>query len=132
MLTTDQKGAIAETAIAHAALKLGIDVYRPVAEGGRYDMIFDVGTQLLRVQCKWARGKATSSSSGATRPGGPVAGLRTAQYTAAEIDAIAAYCPDVDSCFFLVHSRSIGEESVHLRLARSQQPGVESELGGRL
>jgi hypothetical protein len=35
MLTTDQKSAIAETAIAHAATKLGIEVYRSIAEGGR-------------------------------------------------------------------------------------------------
>src|SRR4051794_15299449 len=41
-MTTDQKGAIAELAIQLAATKLGIDVYRPVAEGGRYDMIFDL------------------------------------------------------------------------------------------
>jgi hypothetical protein len=40
MMTTDQKGAIAETAIAHEATKLGIEVYRPIAEGGRFDMIF--------------------------------------------------------------------------------------------
>ena len=40
MLTTDQKGAIAETAIVHEATKLGIEVYRPIAEGGRFDMIF--------------------------------------------------------------------------------------------
>ena len=53
-MTTDQKGAIAEAAIAAAALKLGIDVYRPVAEGGRYDMIFDLEASLLRVQCKWS------------------------------------------------------------------------------
>jgi hypothetical protein len=33
MLTTDQKGAIAETAIAHAATKLGVEVYRPIDEG---------------------------------------------------------------------------------------------------
>ncbi len=45
MLTTDQKGAIAESAIVHAAIKAGIDVYRPVREGGRYDLIFDVGPQ---------------------------------------------------------------------------------------
>jgi hypothetical protein len=29
-MTTDQKGAIAEAAIALAAMKLGIDVYRPL------------------------------------------------------------------------------------------------------
>ena len=37
-LTTDQKGAIAETAIVHEAVKLGIEVYRPVMEGGRFDL----------------------------------------------------------------------------------------------
>jgi hypothetical protein len=39
MLTTDQKGAIAEMAIAWEATKLGIEVYRPLSEGGRFDMI---------------------------------------------------------------------------------------------
>jgi hypothetical protein len=41
LLTTDQKGNIAELAIAFAARKLGIDVDWPLGEGGRYD--FDVG-----------------------------------------------------------------------------------------
>jgi PD-(D/E)XK nuclease superfamily protein len=53
-MTTDQKGAIAEAAIALEALKLGIEVYRPIAEGGRFDMILVVDGRLLRVQCKWA------------------------------------------------------------------------------
>jgi hypothetical protein len=35
VLTTDQKGAIAESAIVHAAIKLGVGVYRPLVEGGR-------------------------------------------------------------------------------------------------
>jgi hypothetical protein len=55
VLTTNQKGAIAETAIAHAAIKLGIEVYRPVAEGGRFDLIFAFpDASPARVQCKWA------------------------------------------------------------------------------
>jgi PD-(D/E)XK endonuclease len=54
VLTTDQKGAIAETATVHAAVKLGIGVYKPISEGGRYDLSFDIGSRLLRVQCKWA------------------------------------------------------------------------------
>jgi hypothetical protein len=52
MLSTDQKGNIAEAAIIVAAVKLGVDVYRPVGEGGRYDMIFEVDDRLFRVQCK--------------------------------------------------------------------------------
>jgi hypothetical protein len=47
-MTTDQKGAIAEMAIALKATLLGVDVFRPVAEGGRYDLIFDLGERLWR------------------------------------------------------------------------------------
>jgi hypothetical protein len=54
VLTTDQKGAVAEIAITLAAIRLGIDVYRPMGEGGRYDMILDLPEGLSRVQCKWA------------------------------------------------------------------------------
>jgi hypothetical protein len=53
MLTTNQKGAVAELAIAHEAAKLGIGVYRGLGDE-RCDLIFDVGSRLLRVQCKWA------------------------------------------------------------------------------
>src|SRR6266545_1254349 len=53
VLTTNQKGAIAETAIALEAIKLGIGVYHSYADE-RYDLIFDVGRELLRIQCKWA------------------------------------------------------------------------------
>jgi hypothetical protein len=53
VLTTNQKGAIAEAAIMLEALRHGIIVLRPVAEGGRYDLVFDVAGKFLRVQCKW-------------------------------------------------------------------------------
>src|SRR3954451_16386843 len=55
MLTPGRKRAIAETTFAAHATRLGFDVYRPVAEGGRYDFVLDVGPRLLRVQCKWGR-----------------------------------------------------------------------------
>src|SRR3954454_19691595 len=51
--TTNDKGPIAETAILAEAVKLGIVVLRPVVEGCRYDLMFDLGPTLLRVQCKW-------------------------------------------------------------------------------
>jgi hypothetical protein len=100
ILTTDQKGAIAETAITLEALKLGVGVSRPLCDE-RYDLIFDVEERLLRVQCKWA-----------CRYGGVVIvrcyscrrtsdGLRRRVYRHDEVDAFAAYCPDVDQCYFL-------------------------------
>ena len=53
MLTTDQKGALAEQAIAFEALAHGAGVSRPLGDE-RYDLIFDLRPELLRVQCKWA------------------------------------------------------------------------------
>ena len=47
-------GAIAETAIAAEATAFGFDVYRPIADGGRCDLILDLGASVLRVQCKTA------------------------------------------------------------------------------
>ena len=101
MLTTDQKGNIAEAAIVAAAIKLGIDVYKPVGEGGRYDMIFELDDCLVRVQCKWAPRQGDvivvrCYSTRRTRDG-----LLRSPYKPGEIGAFAAYCPDVDRCYFL-------------------------------
>jgi hypothetical protein len=54
MHDTNHKGNVAEAAIAAAAIKLGVPVMKPLVEHTRYDLIFEVGKRLLRVQCKWA------------------------------------------------------------------------------
>jgi len=54
-LSPSRKGAIAEQAITLAALTAGLVVYRPVAEGGRCDLVLGLADgRLLRTQCKWA------------------------------------------------------------------------------
>lgn len=53
MLSTDQKGGAAELAIAAAAAKLHVGVYKPLTDGEPYDLIFDLRPRLVRVQCKW-------------------------------------------------------------------------------
>ncbi|MDX6408543.1 MAG: hypothetical protein QOE13_1614 [Gaiellaceae bacterium] len=123
MLTTDQKGAIAELAIITEALKLGIDVYRPCFEGGRYDLIFGIGSRLLRIQCKWAainKNVVTVRCYSSRR--GPKGYINRA-YSSNEIDALAAYCPDLDRCFLVPISRIDGRPTVHLRVvpARNNQ-----------
>jgi hypothetical protein len=67
MLTSDQKGNIAEAAILAAAVKLGIDVYRPFGEGGRYDMIFGSLIDFGVFSASGLRATATSSYCGAIR-----------------------------------------------------------------
>jgi len=120
MLTTDQKGAIAESAIVHAAIKLGIGVYKPLSDGERHDLIFGVGNELLRIQCKWAPLHddvivVRCYSSRRTREG-----LRRKVYTASEVDAIAAYCPDLNRCFMVLAGRFDGHAQLVLRLRPSR------------
>jgi hypothetical protein len=114
--TTDQKGAIAEAAIALAAIKLGIDVYRPVAERGRCDLIFDLCSRLVRVQCKWApfRGDVLSVPFRSCRRGRD--GFVRRVYTCEEIDAVAAYCQALDRCFWLPIERFVGSPEIRLRV----------------
>ena len=53
VLTTDQKGVLAEQAAAFEALRLGLGVFVPLGDE-RYDLVLDLRPKLLRVQCKWA------------------------------------------------------------------------------
>jgi hypothetical protein len=116
MLTTDQKGAIAEIAIAFQVTQLGIEVYRPIAEGGRFDMIFLLGDDLARVQCKWAprQGNAILVRCYSCRRARE--GLRRRLYERHEIDAIAAYCPDNRRCYYLPMDWVGGRRQILLRL----------------
>jgi hypothetical protein len=116
-MTTDQKGAIAELAIQLAATKLGIDVYRPVAEGGRYDMILSLREKLIRVQCKWAtrRGQVLVISCQSSRR--TAEGFSRRRYTAEEIDAIAAYSLELDRCFLIPVQLVEDRPAISLRVA---------------
>jgi hypothetical protein len=117
MLTPSVKGAIAEAAIAAEALKLGVVVLRPLLEGRRYDLMFDVDGLLLRVQCKSAYRKGNviivNMRTSRLTPRGYV----YTTYDASEIDAIAVYCPDLDDCFLLPIREVAGRSATHLRLA---------------
>jgi hypothetical protein len=120
-LSTNQKGAIAETAVAHVAIKLGIDVYRPVAEGGRFDLIFGLGPKLLRIQCKWAvrLGDVVSVRLQTSRRG-RYGKLIQKSYGEDEIDGVAAYCEEIDECYFLPVSLVARRRQIYLRLRPSK------------
>jgi hypothetical protein len=116
-MTTDQKGAIAELAVQLAATRLGIDVYRPVAEGGRYDIIFDLVDRLLRVQCKWATRREEVLVVSCQSARRCADGFIRRPYTTAEVDAIAAYSLELNRCFLIPIERVDGKPSIVLRLS---------------
>ena len=127
MLTTNQKGAVAEAAITKAAVELGVEVYRPAVEGGRYDLVFGVDDQLVRVQCKWASVDGDAlvvrcySSRRARR------GLVRRLYTPGEVDAFAVYSAATGRCYFIPFAVVGASPEIRLRFAptrNNQRKGI--------
>lgn len=97
----NHKGNVAELAIAKEAAELGLSVLMPLTEHECYDLALGVGGQLLRVQCKWARKVEGVVMINLTRSRrGPTGHIRRS-YSADEIDAVGAYCGDLDECFLI-------------------------------
>ena len=125
-MTTDQKGAIAEAYIAAEAIKLGIGVFRPLADE-RYDLIFDLRPGLVRVQCKWVtlrNGVLTVFCVSSRRA---PEGFRCRTYSSDEVDAIAAYCLELDRAFLIPIALVDNRPSIGLRIEPSrnnQQRGI--------
>jgi PD-(D/E)XK nuclease superfamily protein len=115
-LTPTEKGALAETEITAAAVRLGYVVSKPLTEGRRYDLIVDTGPRVLRVQCKWAQllGDVLSIRLCTSRytPSGYV---RT-WYDSTQIDAVVAYSPDLDHCYLIPIQEVTGRSNVYLRI----------------
>lgn len=116
MLTTNQKGVIAETKIAATAVELGVGVWLPLSGHEPYDLIFDVAGRLLRIQCKWAvrRGGIVAVTYRRNRRG--PTGFIQRVYDAGEIDMIAAYCGETNHTYLLPEELSVGRNAIQLRL----------------
>ena len=76
-------------------------VLRPLIEGRRYDLVFDIDHRLYRVQCKWARrqGAVIVVNLESCRHT-PQRYVRTT-YDRTEIDAVAVYCQELKRCYWL-------------------------------
>jgi PD-(D/E)XK endonuclease len=92
VLTTNQKGTLAEAKIAALAIELGLGVSRPL-DDERYDLILDLRPALVRVQCKWAArvGDVVSARLYTTRRGPE--GLRNRRYSVGEFDVFRLVLP---------------------------------------
>ena len=112
--------------VATEATKLGIPVLRPNVDV-RYDIVLDLGSRFLRVQCKWAvlRGDVICVRCYSSRR--TADGLRRLSYSVEEVDALAAYCATIDRCYLIPAARIAERSEFQLRLAPSrnnQRAGV--------
>jgi PD-(D/E)XK endonuclease len=119
VLTTNQRGAIAEAAVIFECAKLGIPVLRPL-DDQRYDLVFDIEGRLIRVQVKYANWDghviyARLYSSRRAR-----AGLLRRCYELGEVDAFALHCPMNERCYWLPADEFEGRTQVLLRLDKTK------------
>ena len=96
-LTSDQKGAVAELAIANEAARCGIGVLRPLTDGHPYDLIFEVAA----VRCRRIAGGGVSRTT----------------YSTDEVDDVAAYCAELDRCFAVPITKFGESGGLYLRLS---------------
>jgi prevent-host-death family protein len=145
--TSNEKGDIAEAAIALAAIQAGCTVARPLTDHPPYDLVVEIPGRLLRVQCKWASlydgviqiriGRCSYS---------PTLGYIRDGYAPDEIDAVGAYCHEL-GCSYLVPVELVGQQRwLSLRVAapkngqrasihyasRYELPGAIAQLGERV
>jgi PD-(D/E)XK endonuclease len=113
-------------AIAHAAVELGVGVSKPFGDE-RYDLIFDFRPDLVRVQCKWAVRHGDVIIVRCYRARRNANGLLRQYYSPDEVDAFAAYCPELRQCYFMPFARIPARGTLQLRLAtprNNQRLGV--------
>jgi PD-(D/E)XK endonuclease len=116
MSESSLKGAIAEAAIAAEAIKLGVVVLRPLMEGRRYDLVFDIDHELYRVQCKWAPRRGAIIDIHLTTCRHTPRGYVYTTYSREEIDAVAVYCQELNKCYWLPIEVVEGKRAMYLRL----------------
>jgi hypothetical protein len=119
VLTTDQKGVIAELAIARQAAELGIGVWGSYTVE-RYDLMFDLRPGLVRVQCKWAGRQGDVLVVRCCSHRRNRDGIMRRTYSRDEIDAFAAYSADLNRCYFLPIDEFEGRRTIALRLNPSR------------
>lgn len=102
MMTSNQKGKLAESKALSRAVELGYVVSIPYIDC-RYDMILDDGKDLIKVQVKYADGKSSCSQ------GSVIVNLtyetrqrrKVYTYSKYEVDALVVYIPSIDQlCWF--------------------------------
>ena len=124
------KRAIAEGAIACAAMRLGVGVFRAVADE-RYDLILDTGRRLLRVQCKTAALKGDVVLIQCYSCRRTAGGLLKRSYTSEEVDVIAAHCDELGRSSSSPSHVSMAAPTSNSVCGPPQQPNPAIQLGRR-
>ena len=95
-----------------------MEVFKPLSEHSRADMIFEIAGSLYRVQCKSARRRGEVVVIPLLTTSCTPSGYLRSRYDVNEIDLIAAYCEELRRSFLLPFEGKIGSQTgIQLRLS---------------
>lgn len=115
-MNSNHKGNAAELAIAAEAARLELEVYYPLTEHGRCDLVLRIAERLYGVQCKWgARVGDKVQVRLSTSRHSPTRGYVVKKYDRSEVDLIAVYCGDLETSYLLPPDLFEGRSNVWLR-----------------
>ncbi len=98
-----------------------------MTEGSRYDLIFETGGTAQARAVQVGEAKRRDDQRQMPNRANTASGYVRSTYSAAEIDAIAAYCLELDECWLIPISHVAGQKVLRLRLApakNNQRSGV--------
>ncbi len=116
-MNTKTVGNISEAMVLAALVRTGKDVLIPWGDNLRYDMAYDDGGQLIRVQCKTARGLNNGSVSFAASSSYSHRGGKKKDYRG-QIEFFGVYCP-LTQQVYLVPVDDVGVSNAILRIEPS-------------
>lgn len=118
---SNHKGNAAELAIAAEAAKLGLEVYYPLTEHGRCDLILGIAGMPHRVQCKWgARVGERIQVRLSTSHHSPTRGYVIRTYDRSEIDLVAVHCAELQTNYLLPPELFEDRSNVCLRTGQAK------------
>jgi hypothetical protein len=111
------RGTISEMAIALEAVQLGVEVFKPLSEHSRCDLIFGLGDRLYRVQCKSACLNGEVLQINLVSSWHTPRGYVRNKYSPGEVDLVAAHCHELNRNYVIPFDRvEEGKSGIHLRL----------------
>ena len=121
MENPNHKGNAAELAIAAEAAKLGLEVYYPLTEHGRCDLVLGISGVLYRVQCKWGAqvGDKIQVRLSTSRHS-PTRGYVVKTYARSEIDLVAVHCGETQTSYLLPPELFEDRSAIWLRTGQTK------------
>lgn len=115
-MNTKIKGDITEAMVTARALQAGYTVLKPVGDKDRYDLVFHIENQFLRVQCKTGRITNDCVKFKVCSVGYKA---KKESYHG-QIDLFAVYCQELDKVYLVpIQDCGITEKSLRLKPALS-------------